>query len=139
MKETISFHIMALYKDFLSYTSKALKEHNINFGQIPIILYVGKNNCCSQASLTKALKLDWGYSQRCITKLVNMDLIHKEYNEELSCNALTLTNSGQEIFDMCHEVFYSWDNITTKNLSEKEKETLLVLLSKISADLKGIK
>ena len=136
MKETISFHIMTLYKDFLSYTSKALKEHGVNFGQIPLILYVGKHNCCSQANLTKALKLDWGYSQRCITKLVNKDLLIKEYNDNISCNALRLTKKGQEIFDMCHDVFYSWDEITTKALSTEEKEMLFTLLAKISTDLK---
>ena len=136
MKETISFHIMALYRDFLSYTTKSLKDLGVSFGQMPLILYVGKHSGCSQADLTRNLHLDWGYSQRSITKLSDLGFIRKEYDEKQSCNCLTLTESGMTVFDTSHTVFQSWDQLKTNKLSADEKETLIFLLSKLSTDIK---
>lgn len=127
---------MTLYRDFLSYTTKVLRELGVSFGQMPLILYIGKHAGCSQADLTKALRLDWGYSQRSITKLVDGGLLQKEYDETQSCHSLTLTESGWTVFDASHEVFRSWDQLKTSSLSAEETEMLLFLLSKLSADTK---
>lgn len=136
MKETMAFHIMALYRDFLSYTTKELKALGISFGQMPLILYIGKHPGCTQADLTRTLHLDWGYSQRSITKLVDTGFIRKEYNEAKAGNCLTLTEHGMEVFDTSHQVFTSWDSVKTGNLTAEEKETLLALLSKITTQKK---
>ena len=137
MKETMAFHIMALYRDFLAYTTKELKALGVSFGQMPLILYTGKHPGCTQADLTRVLRLDWGYSQRSISKLADAGFLSKEYNEEKACNCLTLTEHGKTVFDTSHRVFQSWDDSRTDGLSAEEKETLFLLLSKITTHRKG--
>ena len=60
MKETLAFHIAALYRQFLAYTTEELKKAGLNFGQMPLIIYTGKHPGCTQADMTKMLRLDWG-------------------------------------------------------------------------------
>ena len=136
MKDTMAFHIMALHRDFLAYTTESLKELGLSFGQMPFILYAGKHPGCTQADLTRVLKLDWGYSQRSITKLADAGFIRKEYDEKKACNCITLTEKGQNVFTASHDVFRSWDQRKTASLSESEQQTLLALLAKLTSDLK---
>ncbi len=131
MKETLAFQIVVLYREFISYTTKELKTLGLSFGQVPLIVYTGKHPGCMQADLTKALHLDWGYSQRSIAKLVETGFMTKVYNEEKSCNCLDLTESGKQAFDVCHSVFYSWDEIKMNDLPDEEKDAVMALLRKI--------
>ena len=131
MKETFSFQILVLYREFLAYTKEKLKDLGLNFGQMPLILYTGKHPGCSQTDLTKALRLDWGYSQRSIAKLAEAGFMTKEYDEEKSCNRLELTKLGERAFEVCHSVFDSWDQIKLAEVSEKEKAALIEALGEI--------
>ena len=132
MKETLAFHIAGLYRDFLGYTTGELKALGVSFGQMPVIIYVGRHPGCSQADLTKMLRLDWGYSQRSVTKLVYAGMLRKAYDEKSACNCLNLTERGKEAFDVSHRVFTDWDTAKLGAFSPEEKETLLNLLSKIT-------
>lgn len=136
MKETVSYHIMTLYRDFLAYTTEALKDLGIRFGQMPVLLWVGKHPGCSHAELTRGLGLDWGYSQRSITKLAEDGFLRKEFDEAASCNRLTLTDQGQHVFLTCHQVFQSWDRVRTADFSAEETETLLLLLTRLTSEKK---
>ena len=80
------------------------------------------------SELTKELALDWGHSQRCITRLVSDGFITKE--KAGRHYLLNLTERGQKAFDAAHQVFFDWDNTFMTNLTAKEKERLLALLEK---------
>ena len=134
MKETLAYHIMALYRDFLAYTTEELKELGLSFGQMPLILYVGRRPGCTQADLTKDLHLDWGYSQRAITKLVSTGFLEIQHNGQ--CNCLTLTETGNHAFQVCHSVFSQWDRQKTAGLSPDDTQTLLTLLGQIPVQRK---
>ena len=134
MRETFAFQITVLYRDFLAFTTEELKKLGLSFGQMPLILYVGKHSCCTQADLTKALRLDWGYSQRSIAKLVDNGFMKKEPDQEKAGNCLTLTGKGADAFDVCHEVFGTWDRSHLNGLNAEEKETLFLLLQKMTAE-----
>ena len=136
MKETVAFQMMVLYRDFLAYTTGELKKLGLSFGLMPLVLYIGKHPRCSQADLTRMLRLDWGYSQRSIKKLVEVGLIRKEYDDGHACNCLTLTEAGEKVFDASHNVFASWDQLHTTGLSPEERDTLLRLLTRLTNDLK---
>ena len=131
MQETLSFHILVLYRDFLAYTTKALKAQGISFGQMPFLLCVGRHPGCSQAELTRILQLDWGYSQRGITKLADTGFLSKAYDPRQGCNCLTLTPRGRQVFDTCHQVFTDWDLLRAQSLSQEETDTLVSLLTRL--------
>ena len=136
MKETLAFQILVLYKDFLAYTKKELRNSGLSFGQMPFIVYTGKHPGCTQADLTKGLDLDWGYSQRSVSRLVDSGFMTKEYDSERSCNCLDLTGSGKKVFDLSHKVFGSWDRIIMNDMADEDKKTVIALLGEIT-DKKG--
>lgn len=128
---TLSYYTTELYKEFAAYTTEKLHELSLNFGQMYFIIYVGKHPDCTPSALTSALKLDWGYSQRSVAKLVENGFLIKEKRSGRSYQ-LTLTPLGKQAFDVCHQVFYDWDEIKLAGLTKEEQQLLLNLLCKIS-------
>ena len=132
MKNTLAFQVIVLYREFLSYTTDKLKTLGLNFGQMPLILYVGKHEGCTQADLTRALKLDWGYSQRSIVKLAGAGFMTKKHMEKENCNCLRLTENGKRAFDVCHQVFDEWDDLKMKDLSREDRDAAITLMKGLS-------
>ena len=69
MFQTLAFYATAFHRDFAAYTTARLQKLGLSFGLLFPLIYVGKHPGCSQAQLTSALGLDWGYSQRSIPGL----------------------------------------------------------------------
>ena len=138
MIKSNTFYMMIIYKEFLYYTEKVLKKMGISFGQLPFILYIGKNENCTPSDVKNNLKMDWGYVQRSISKLEKDDFISKykdEGNKRGYC--LKLTDSGCEVFEKIHEVFYSWDDEIKDSLSDEQWDEFGDLLCKIFNDRKS--
>ena len=132
MIKSNTFYMMTIYKEFLYYTEKVLKEMKISFGQLPFILYIGKNENCTPSEVKNNLKMDWGYVQRSITKLEKDGFIYKykdDSNKRGYC--MKLTDIGDEAYQKCHDVFYSWDREIKGDLSEEEWDEFGILLNKI--------
>ena len=128
MDETLAFRIVCLYKYFLAYCQQELKKLGVSFGQLPFLLYVGKHPDCTQKQLTEGIRIDWGYSQRSIAKLVENGLLVKENRE--NCH-LKLTDAGNQAFALSHQVFKAWDQTHTTEFTEQEREELYHLLGKL--------
>ena len=79
--------------------------------------------------MTKTPRVDWGYSQRCITKLVDDGLITQEKTGR--SYQLKLTEQGEESFRVSRQLFYDWDKQKLCALTEEERDTLPTLLRKI--------
>ena len=127
-RKTLSYYATLLYRNFSAFTSNRLQQFGLNYGLLFFIVYIGKKPNCTPSELTKELALDWGHSQRCITRLVSDGFITKE--KAGRHYLLNLTERGQEAFDAAHQVFFDWDNTFMTNLTAKEKEQLLALLEK---------
>ena len=126
--KTLSYYATLLYRNFSAFTSDRLQQFGLNYGLLFFIVYIGKKPNCTPSELKKELALDWGHSQRCITRLVNDGFITKE--KAGRHYLLNLTERGQEAFDAAHQVFFDWDSTFMTNLTAKEKEQLLTLLEK---------
>lgn len=126
--KTLSYYATLLYRNFSAFTSDRLQQFRLNYGLLFFIVYIGKKPNCTPSELTKELALDWGHSQRCITRLVSDGFITKE--KAGRHYLLNLTERGQKAFDAAHQVFFDWDNTFMTNLTAKEKEQLLTLLEK---------
>ncbi|MDY4191493.1 MAG: MarR family transcriptional regulator [Oscillospiraceae bacterium] len=95
------------------------------------VLYIGKHPGCSPSELTKALRVDWGHSQRSVEKLVREGFVIKERpGEGGRAYRLTLTARGQEVFEESQRVFFEWDEQKLSSLSGEERLQLLPLLEK---------
>ena len=90
---------------------------------------MGKHPGCSQAQLTSALGLDWGYSQRSITRLVDEGFLTREKSGR--AYRLGLSARGEEAFALSHQVFFDWDREKLASLEPEERRQLLELLAKL--------
>ena len=130
MFQTLAYYATVFHRGFTAYTSRRLQQLGLNFGSLFPVLYVGKHPGCTQAELTEALDLDWGYSQRCITRLVEDGFLTREKSGR--SYHLDLSPEGQEAFQVSHQVFFDWDQQALAALNEEEQKQLFALLAKVS-------
>ena len=128
MFHTLAYHTTVSYRDFTAYTSARLQQLGLNFGSLFLVIYVGKHPDCTQAELTGALGLDWGYSQRSITRLVEEGFLLREKLGR--AYHLNLSPKGQEAFAVSHQVFFDWDDEALASLDAEERKQLFSLLTK---------
>ena len=134
MFQTFSYYSSVFYRGFVAYTTRQLQQLGLNFGSLFLVLYVGKHPGCTQSQLTQALKLDWGYSQRSITKLVEDGFMTKEKSGR--AYRLDLSEKGQQAFSVSHQVFFDWDQQVLAPLTQEEQQQLLSLLAKAARNNK---
>ena len=130
MFQTLAYYATVFHRSFTAYTTRRLQQLGLNFGSLFPVIYVGKHPGCTQAELTAALGLDWGYSQRCITKLVDEGFLTREKSGR--AYHLDLSPKGQEAFSVSHQVFFDWDQETLTALTTEERNQLFALLEKAS-------
>lgn len=128
MFDTFAYRATVFYRSFVALTSSRLQGLGLNFGSLFLILYVGKHPGCTQAQLTAALHLDWGYSQRSILKLVEDGFLTREKSGR--AYHMGLSEKGAEAFAVSHQVFFDWDQAHLSHLTPEEREQLLALLDK---------
>ena len=134
MFRTLSYYSSIFYKDFVHYTSQELQTLGINYGSLFFLIYIVKNPDCTPSELTKALQVDWGHSQRSITKLEESGFLTREKSDR--SYHLNLTPKGLEAFQLSHQVFFDWDEANLQCLTDTEYKELLKLLQKV-VDQKG--
>ncbi len=118
MFDTLSYRCTILYRSFSSYTSQRLAQLGLNYGVLFLLIYVGKHPGCTQAQLTAALELDWGYGQRSILKLVEDGFLLREKRGR--AYHLDLSEKGQQAFAVSHQVFFDWDQQMLERLNSQE-------------------
>lgn len=128
MVQTLAYFATVLHRSFVAYTTQRLQALGLNFGALFQVIYVGKHPGCTQAELTAALGLDWGYSQRSVTKLVEEGFLTREKRGR--AYHLGLSPAGERAFAVSHQVFFDWDEQVLQGLSPREREQLLGLLEK---------
>lgn len=128
MFQTLSYYTTMLHRNFTTYITQQLQALGLSFGSLFPVIYVGKHPECTQAELTAALGLDWGYSQRCITKLVETGFLLRE--KKGKSYHLNLSPKGQQAFEVSHQVFFDWDEQFLTALNQQEREQLFSLLAK---------
>lgn len=129
MFQTQAYYATVFHRSFVAYTTARLQKLGLNFGSMFPVIYVGKHPGCTQAELTAALHLDWGYSQRCITKLVEDGFLTRE--KAGRAYHLDLSEKGKEAFAVSHQVFFDWDSDTLNSLDESERKQLFSILTKV--------
>lgn len=128
MFQTLAYYATVFHRSFVAYTTQRLQALGLSFGSLFPVIYVGKHPGCTQAELTAALHLDWGYSQRCITKLVEDGFLTREKSGR--AYHLDLSEKGREAFTISHQVFFDWDQEALSRLSDAEQQQLFSLLAK---------
>ena len=131
MQDTFSWRIGRICRRFMHFAGSRVKdETGLGWGSVPFILYAGKHPGCTQAEMTKALRLDWGHSQRMTKKLEEAGFLEVTL-ENPKKHSIRLTESGEKAFRTCHSVFPDFDREILSPLTEEERATLFSLLKKL--------
>lgn len=141
MNESFAFYITTLKKQFTQYCTKRLLEMDVTYGQLFVIIYIGKKESCSPKEISMALNLDAGHLNRTLAKLIENGIIVQKKNiNDKRANIVNLTDKGKEIFEFSRNLFYDWDNVLLEGLDISEKEQLNILIKKITTNyMKKIK
>lgn len=129
MVQTLAYYATVFYRSFVAYTTRQLQALGLSYGLLFLVIYVGKHPGCTQAELTAALKLDWGYSQRSIAKLVEDGFLLREKRGR--AYHLELREKGKQAFSVGHQVFEDWDAEHLSGLTGEERTQLMELLEKV--------
>lgn len=133
MTDSFSFYVSLLRKQFTQYCSERLAEINVTYGQLFILIFVGRKGPCSPKEISLALELDAGHLNRTLSKLTANGLLKQKKNEmDKRANIISLTSKGREAFERSRELFHEWDLLILDPLSDTEKQTLLELMQKIA-------
>lgn len=132
MIDSFALYVSFLKKQFSQYCSKRLMEKGVTFGQLFIIIFVGKKGSCTPKEISQGLNLDAGHLNRTINKLVENNILIQEKNKnDKRSNIITLSDRGKEVLEMSYTLFYEWDNILLNSLETSEREILLKIMRKI--------
>ena len=133
LEESFAGYISFLRRQFVQYCSEKLAELGVTYGQLFVVIFVGKRENCAPKEVTQALKLDAGQLNRMIVKLIEQGILVQRKNEQdKRANIVSLTPKGKEVFQRSKELFGEWDQEVLTSLSKEERETLLALMRKIS-------
>ena len=128
MFQTLAYFSTVFYRQFTDYTTRRLQGLGLHFGSLFPVIYVGKHPGCTQAELTANLGLDWGHSQRTVTRLVEDGFLTRKKSGR--AYRLDLSEKGQQAFAVSHQVFFDWDQEVLAPLTRDERAQLLSLLAK---------
>lgn len=128
MFQTLAYFSTVFYRQFTDYTTQRLQELGLHFGSLFPVIYVGKHPGCTQAELTADLGLDWGHSQRTVTRLVEDGFLTRKKSGR--AYRLDLSEKGHQAFAVSHQVFFDWDQEVLAPLTRDEQAQLLSLLAK---------
>lgn len=138
MKSTLSYAIMVLQKNFVSFSNRELQKLGLSQGLLYFILYVGNHPGCSQKELAQRLHMDAGHVTRSLNKLEQNGFITMEQNkEDRRVHMLYLQKKGEEAFLFSHSLFSRWDQAVLSEMTEADQQQLLSYTSQLARKIGG--
>lgn len=131
--ESLALYVTLLKKDFVNFCMKRIKEYDISFSQLFIIICVGKKEGISPKEVSNILKIDQGQLNRSLNKLIDNEiLIQKKNKNDARANILSLSDKGKDIFEESHNLFYEWDKEILKDIDKETYNELMLFLNKLT-------
>ena len=62
--------------------------------------------------------------------------MQKQNKEDKRSRSLSLTEQGEDAFELCRNLFFLWDQQILKGLTKEEEDMLMALLKKAAGNLK---
>jgi len=129
-----------IFRNTQFFLDKVLKKYELSSGSISYIFTLEKNEGISQNKLSKEVGNDKAMSARTITKLIELDFVHKKQDERDSrAYQLYLTAKAKELIPKLREDIQTVVNLVTEDLTEEEKLITTNSLKKILARTQRLK
>jgi DNA-binding MarR family transcriptional regulator len=137
IKESLGFLLAKCHQTAFQIFREKLLPHNLTPPQFAVLAFLWKKDGQSQIHLGMAMKMDRTTTSGVIDRLENLGLVNRRHHpEDRRVFMIYLTEAGRELGHTLPRLSLEANAEVAKNLSEKEKETLLVLLKKIRGEFK---
>jgi DNA-binding MarR family transcriptional regulator len=138
MSEKISFGrlISIIYHQISIYIEIEFKDYGIGAGQIPVLASLQHKDGINQETLTAEFRFNKATTARVIAKLVKEGYVIRKRDEvDKRAYKIFLTKKGQEIGPKLKAVLQRLIETLSVGLTEDEKESVLLLLEKMSQNI----
>lgn len=127
----------SIYRSTQAYTNEILKEFGLTSGSYPFLLTLCSNDGINQNQISRELDIDKAMSAREIKKLIRLDYVKKEMDQEdaRACK-LYLTEKGRSLIPRICGMMNSWNDTITRGLDEREKKELVRMLDIVLQEAK---
>lgn len=130
--DSFAFCVSVLRKKFAAFCTERLSQMDVTYGQLYIILFLGKRESCSPKDISTALHLDAGHLNRTLAKMVTENLVvQTKSTVDKRASVVQLTAHGRQVYEKSRNLFQEWDTTALEMLTEEEKQTLMQLIRKV--------
>ena len=129
--------VTCLHRSRSKFMGERLREHGFSGAMYMILLHVDLHPGASQDSIANHMYIDKCNVARRTKKLEELGYIRRETDQaDRRQNNLYLTDKGRELVPVIKTYLSQWGQGMTESLSEKEKDTLITLLTKMTGQNK---
>lgn len=137
IEESLGFLIAKCHQKAFHIFREKLSAHNLTPPQFAVLAFLWKKDGQSQIQLGTAMEMDRTTTSGVIDRMENQGLVNRRHHpQDRRVFMIYLTEAGRELEHTISRLSLEANAEVASNLSEKEKETLLVLLKKIRGELK---
>lgn len=133
--DSFAAQVSALRRQFVGYCTQQLAQVGVTYGQVYILICIGKRGACSPKEIGQVLGLDGGHLNRTLAKLAEGGFVVQEPDPgDRRARVVRLTPKGDEVFALSHEVFHRWDEEILSPLSPQERGQLMEYLRTLNRE-----
>jgi DNA-binding MarR family transcriptional regulator len=134
---SVGRYISVLNRHAQSYISDKLKNYNIGSGQYIFLTALYQRDGISQEELSRSLLIDKANTARAISKLeAHGYVVRKQNAKDKRAYHVFLTNKAKELKPKLFDALASMTNIFLSDIGEQEKDTLFMLLDRMTLNIK---
>lgn len=132
--------VSIIYRYSHIYFQKQFSKFNIGYGQIPILMFIAKNDNVTLKTVTENFKIDKGTTSSLVRKLENNEYIKrkKNLNDRREFN-LRISNKAEKIVPEIMQSRKEWTNMLLKGFKESEMELAFDFLSRMVDNVEFLK
>lgn len=135
IEDSIGFIIAKCHQKAFQIFREKLLPHNLTPAQFGVLAFLWRKDGQSQIQLGTAIEMDRTTTSGVIDRMEKQGLvIRRHHPEDRRVFMIYLTEAGRELEHTVSCLSLEANAEVTSNLTEKEKETLLVLLKKLRGE-----
>lgn len=136
-KDSLGKMIVHLGRMLKSRVDEKLEKHKLGNLQFRIVILANKNRGLCQDRLSKMMRIDKTTTAKAIKKLIDLGYIKKERDElDKRFYRIFPTEKAENIYPKILDILRETDKSVENILTEKEKESLRIILEKLQNGLK---
>jgi len=135
IEESLGFLIAKCHQKAFQIFREKLLPHNLTPAQFGVLAFLWRKDGQSQIQLGTTIEMDRTTISGVIDRMEKQGLVNRRHHpEDRRAFMIYLTEAGRELEHIISHLSLEANAELTSNLSEKEKEALLVLIKKIRGE-----